>query len=135
MAVVDTGSSELFLYVAVHVSQIPDIAASYAIKPQHVMSVTPERSWVPLHVHQSAAFSRAVWGTQECGISVRDPEREIVLLQIRFSALGVGHYLMTMNLSTANWKQFRFYGNVPLQCINQDGNTLTEVISDVLAIV
>ena len=99
------------------------------------MKVSANRSWVPLHVRHTDAVARAIWGCQENGISVCDPKKEIVLLEVRISALGVGHYLMCMELTTHNWNQFRFYGNLPLQSINENGHTLLEVNSNVLAII
>ena len=134
MSLVGTRSSLLTVYVAVHGSWIHDIGFAVAIKPKHVMSVTAHRSWVPLHVQQSAAVSRAPWGCEEMGISVSDPKKELLVLQIRFSPFCVGHFLMHNVLTTRDWKQFRFYGALPLRCFNHDGQTVMKVGNNVFAI-
>ena len=98
------------------------------------MSVTATRSWVPLNIKHSDAVSRGLWGCEEMGISVSDPQKELVLLEIRFSALGLGYFLMDYVLTTQDWKKFRFYGELPLRCVNQDGQTMFEVLNDLLII-
>ena len=135
MSLVDTCSSQLILYVVVHSSKIHDVVAHQALRPEHVMSTTASRCWVPLHVKAIDAVTRAIWGCEEMGTPVTDPSKDLLVLQVRFSAVGVGHFLVQHMLTTWDWSHFRFYGDVPFRCTDHDGQTVLEVGVDVLAIV
>ena len=65
MMLVDTRASQLSMYVALHVTQIHNINEARAVRPEHAMSVTATRSWVPLNIKHSDAVSRGLWGCEE----------------------------------------------------------------------
>ena len=123
---VDTSTSVLKLYVGVHKDQLGQVLADNCVRACNVMAESGGRSWVPLHATVQAAAHRAlVWGFPEMG--KESDKSQLALFCFEFTAMGVGHVMLTNELTTSDWKHFRFHGNLPLQCTNMYDDRLVTV--------
>ena len=122
--VLDTTTVLLF-HVGIHKDELIQINTNRAIRPCNVMRETDERSWVVLHTSWEEASARALdWGFDE--LDKEQDESQLALISFEFTALGVGHITLTDELTTCDWKQFRFHGNLPLRCTNIQGQLLVK---------
>ena len=123
---VDTSTSVLKLYAGIHKDQLDQIMTDNYVRPCNVMVESRARSWVPLHTTVQGASHRALFsGFPEMG-KESDME-QLALFCFEFTALGVGHFTLTNELTTHDWKHFRFHGNLPLQCTNMYDDRLVTV--------
>ena len=58
------------------------------------------------------ALERARWGAEERGETNLHPKHDFRVVQIEFSAYGLGCFYGTTVLTTTDWKSFRFHGNI-----------------------
>ena len=132
--IVDTSSFDLKVYVAFHISQLPDIEDSREICPAHVMQVTPSRSWVPLCCDKHDAVIRCLWVYEEMqnhvrsGLPVADLSViSVVVIEIKFTAFGASYFLMNETLTTRDMKRYRFHGTTPFRSVSHNGQVLLQV--------
>ena len=128
--VVDTATSSLLLHVGIHKAELDQIITNRAIRPCNVMQERGKRSWVVLHTTSEAALDRALrWGFDELG--KQQDKSQLALISFDFTELGVGHFMITNNLTTTDWKHFRFHGDLPLRCANIKGELLVQACDEV----
>ena len=111
---VDTTTSVLQLHVVFHIDDLEQIMRDRVIRPCNVMAKSEHGSWVVLHTTIGAAVDRARWVFGEAQLNTG----ELILIGFEFTALGIGHYTFTYELTTRDWKLFLFHGNLPFQCSN-----------------
>ena len=56
--IVDTSETCLVLWASFPSSLVPQLDAMRALKPEHIMKVTPKRSWIPLWQDQADSVKR-----------------------------------------------------------------------------
>ena len=122
---VDTNNSTLRAYVGIHRDDLNQILTHGEVRPCNVMKESAERPCVVLDTTICAAGDRALrHGFAELGKS-QQYERHLVLIAFDFTALGVGHFMLTKVLAISDdWQTFLFYGNLPLRCTNIEGDSL-----------
>ena len=126
----DTSTSFLSVYVGLHRTNAHVVMDKSVLAPGQVMLCEPGRSWIPMLVDPQKALERAKWGAEELGLTVTDPKQDLILLHVKFSALGFGHYFLRKMLSTRDWKAWRFHGELVVpQAVNTDGAILAEAIA------
>ena len=125
--VVDTAvDSTLTAFVGIHRYELNQILTGAMVRPRNVMAERADRSWVMLDKTVAEAAWRALrWGFEELGYE--QDERQLVLIEFEFTTLGVGHFMFTNQLTTTHdWQHFRFHGNLPLRCTNDEGELLVQ---------
>ena len=122
---VDTHGSNLKLYVGIHTTEMPLVTAVGNLVPANVMVPSPRRSWVALTRTQQDAAHRAQMEFEEKGL--QSTQDSLVMLTFEFTALGFGHYTLADQLVEQRYGHFRFYGDLPLLCSNNDGNMLVSL--------
>ena len=130
---VDTSTSVLELYVGVHKDQLGQILAYNCIRACNVMAESEDRSWVPLFANvQRAAHRTIAWGFPEMG--KESDKSQLVLFCFEFTAMGVGHFMLTNELTTRDWKHFRFHGDLPLNCTNRSDDRLVTAHDEITSV-
>ena len=104
------------------------------LRPEFFMLTTPERRWIPMRSSPQGALERALWGAKELGEDVCDPKKDLVVVEIVFTAHGVGYFHTMKNLLTTYyygkefWKAWRFLGNLPYTiCSEESGDILVQL--------
>ena len=125
VSVVDTNKSTLLVYAGLQKDMLNQVQTDAMVRPCNVMVESAERSWLVLDTTIAAAADRALrWGFEELG--KEQDELQLVLIAFEFTALGVGHFMLTNQLGSTrgDWHHFRFYGNLPLRCTNIEDQLL-----------
>ena len=134
MATVDTSVPGLKLYAGMSANAFNEVECTGLLSPNLVMAPTKEHAWIPLHVDAEAAFRRALWGAEERGETNLHPKHNFRVIRFDFTAHGFGHYYLSGVLTTSNWKQWRFHGDLPLLArASTSGDVLVCSGPDVLA--
>ena len=121
----DTTTSTLTLYLGLHKDELAKVRANGMVRPCNIMNEREHCSWLVLHTTGEGAARRAAWGFEELG---KEPDASQLLgLCFKFTALGVGHYMMQNTLTTKDWHHFRFYGDLPLLSHAMNGEPLVRV--------
>lgn len=135
MAVEIIDSSELSLWVGLSKTayaaflRTPAGSAGFpnTLSPHSCMTPTARRAWIPLNMDAEGALDRSNWGAEERGELRLHPKEDFILLRITFTAAGFGHYYLNGKLTTANWKQWRFHGDLSLPTTDRNGRPLAYV--------
>ena len=129
MAPVNTSTSTLSVFVAIHASMLLDAQKSGVLSPRHVMHPAEGRAWIPMHTNLKYAADWAMWSCEEKRMTVNHPKNDLFVIKVEFSALGVGHDFQREVLSTRNsWGAWRFNGDLPVPDVqNIDGEILATV--------
>ena len=129
----DTSDSKLVLYVGLTSGALQMAIAQRSITPGFCMAPTRQRAWIPLAVDAGSALTRAHWGAAERGEEGLDPNRDLRVIQVNFTAHGFGHYYLTGQLTTRDWRKWRFHGELPLEVkALPSGELLASVTSVIL---
>ena len=91
ISIVDTSETCLVLWASFPSSLVPQLDAMRALKPEHIMKVTPEGSWVPLWRDQADALLKVLWCSDTS---------EVAIVKVVLSSLGLGHYFLKGTLQT-----------------------------------
>ena len=134
MAMVDTTSSGLSLYVALSASAFEDFSQTEVVKPDLVMKPEAGRAWIPLHVSYEDALHRAIWGAEERGEIGLCPKSDFYILQITITAHGFGYFYLKNTLTTRDWTKWRFHGEFSLRGYVSEKNEVLLTVSNVLRI-
>jgi hypothetical protein len=130
---VDTTSAELKLYVAVHVSQVPDIEQRRQICPAHVFTGNRRVSaWLSLCSDRHEALARGIREFQETQLfnlldNCECPPDDFVVVEINFTAFGASFFLTDKTLVPGERKRYRFMDSIPLALMSLDGQVLLQV--------
>ena len=114
---VKTSSEKLTLYAGMTMKASEKALQESVLRPEFFMITTAERCWIPMSSSPQGALERALWGAKELGEDVRDPKKDLVVVEIVFTAHGVGYFHTMKNLLTTHhgkeyWEAWRFYGNI-----------------------
>lgn len=130
---VKTSSEKLTLYAGMTIKASEKALKDGMLRPEFFMITTPERCWIPMSSSPQGALERALWGAKELGEDVRDPKKDLVVVEIVFTAHGVGYFHTMKNLLTTRygkeyWKAWRFHDNLPYTiCSEESGDILVQL--------
>ena len=127
--VADTCGCKLKLYVGLHKDELASVESRGAISPSNVMDPRPNRSWVALQTTIEEAADRAIWGFDEIGRT--GGKEKLLLITFEFTDLGFGHFTLAKQLVEQRNGNFRFFGDLPLLCVNIHGEILVVIDHDV----
>ena len=138
MATVNTSEEKLTLYAGMTLKASQEALKQGMLRPECFMETSPQRRWIPMRSSPQGALERALWGAKELGEDVRDPKKDLVVVEIVFTAHGVGYFHTMKNLLTTYygkeyWKAWRFLGNLPYSICSEEGDILVQLTTKQIA--
>ena len=140
---VKTSSEKLTLYAGMTMKASEKALQEGMLRPEFFMITTAERCWIPMSSSPQGALERALWGAKELGEVVSDPKTDLVVVEIVFTAHGVGYFhtmkkLLTTYNGTEYWKAWRFldnlpYDNLPYSICSEKGDILVQLTTQQIA--
>lgn len=127
MAIETTATSELTLFAGMSLRAYGEAMDANTLSPHHFMVPQGGRAWIPLNKDIQPALGRTIWGAEERGEFNLNPKRNFCLVRITFTALGFGHYYLAGKLTTSDWVQWRFHGDLGVPTRDADGRFLANV--------
>ena len=120
--------SDLLLYVGVHRDVLPEVIAASVLRPEHVMRPIDDdgRSWLTLNTNSQAACDKAKNEIQELGMP--DEQGNVYVLPMHFTPAGFGFFTLSNMLTTHDNALFLFWGVLPLEANDMQGNPLVRVL-------
>ena len=113
------------------------------LRPEFFMKPTVKRCWIPMRISPEEALKRGLWGAEELEEVVSDPKKDLVVVEIVFTAHGVGYFhtmkkLLTTYNGTEYWKAWRFpdnlpYDNLPYSICSEKGDILVQLTTQQIA--
>ena len=110
MSIVNTSSFKLTLFAGMSSTAAADAQLQNKIKPEFFMTLANNRAWIPMSTCAADALERARWGAEERGETNLHPKHDFRVVQIEYTAHGLGFFYGTTVLTTTDWKSFRSTG-------------------------
>ena len=135
---VKTSSEKLTLYAGMTMKASEKALKEGMLRPEFFMITTDKRCWIPMRNTPEKALERALWGAKELGEVVSDPKKDLVVVEIVFTAHGVGYFHTMKNLLTTRygkeyWKAWRFFDNLPYSICSEEGDILVQLTTHQIA--
>lgn len=120
-------SPELELFGGVSKSLLMDFHKITKLTPAQFMQPTLTRSWIPLFSNRPDALARAKWGCEELNCVSENEAEDILIFKVTFTTLGFGTYHLLQQLTTCNWNNWRFHGDLDENVLSREGHVLIRI--------
>ena len=127
MAFVDTSFAYLTLYAGLSSSAAEELQQQGKLKPEFFMNPSGTRAWIPLRTSPTSSLVRAHWGAEEREEVNLHPKEDFKVVEVTFTAHGLGYYYFQDILTTRDSNSWRFHGEIPQHAVSENGDVLVTI--------